>query len=49
MRSRMVSEDEIRGLFNEGRYYERMKAGEFQARIVRQTPAHGVIDAFAAR
>lgn len=38
MRSRLVSESEIRKMFNEGRYYERMQAGEFQARIVRQIP-----------
>lgn len=36
MRSKRVHEAEIRRLFNEGRYYERMKAGEFRAYIVRQ-------------
>ncbi|MBA2597666.1 MAG: hypothetical protein H0V00_13670 [Chloroflexia bacterium] len=35
MRFRVVNEDKIRKLFNDGRYYERMRAGEFQARIVR--------------
>lgn len=38
MATRRVSEDEIRQLFNEGRYYERMRAGEFHARIIRQNP-----------
>lgn len=38
MRSRRVSEDELRGMFNKGRYYERMRAGEFHAEIIRQAP-----------
>jgi hypothetical protein len=36
MRSRVVDQEEIRKLFNEGRYYERMQAGEFRAQIIRQ-------------
>ena len=41
MRSRLVDEDELRELFNEGRYYERMRAGEFYAHMVRQNPCTG--------
>lgn len=41
MRSKRVHEAEIRRLFNEGRYYERMKAGEFHAFIVRQKLVSG--------
>lgn len=33
-----MNEDEIRRLFNEGRYFERMLAGEFRVRIIRQNP-----------
>ena len=35
MRSKVVDEDELRKLFNEGRYYERMQAGEFRAQMIR--------------
>jgi hypothetical protein len=30
MVTKRVSEDELRRMFNEGRYYERMKSGEFR-------------------
>jgi hypothetical protein len=36
MRSKYVNEDELRRIFNEGRYFERMHAGEFHERIIRQ-------------
>jgi hypothetical protein len=38
MRSRRVSEEELRRMFNDGKYYERMRAGEFHAQILRQSP-----------
>jgi hypothetical protein len=36
MRSQFVSEDELRRIFNEGQYYDRMLSGEFRAEIVSQ-------------
>jgi hypothetical protein len=36
MRSEYVDEDELRRIFNEGRYYERMLAGEFHRTIIDQ-------------
>ena len=38
MPPRYVGEDELRRMFNEGRYFERMQAGEFRAVIVAQNP-----------
>jgi hypothetical protein len=38
MPTRRVSEEELRRLFNEGRYYERMLAKEFRTEIVRENP-----------
>lgn len=38
MLTKRVSENELRRLFNEGRYYERMLAGEFKAIIVSEIP-----------
>ena len=34
MRSQFVSEAELRRIFNENRYFERMQEGEFRSRIV---------------
>lgn len=41
MITRRVSEDELRRRFNEERYYERMKNGEFREEIVSQWPRRG--------
>ncbi len=41
MRSKFVSEDELRRIFNENHYYERMQAGEFRTVIVNQTRHRG--------
>jgi adenylate kinase family enzyme len=38
MVTKRVSEDELRRMFNEGHYYERMKNGEFQEVIVSRNP-----------
>jgi hypothetical protein len=36
MRVKYVSDDELQRIFNEGRYYERMLAGEFHAHMIGQ-------------
>ena len=41
MPTKVVDEDELRRLFNEGRYYERMRAGEFRTVIVREYRRRG--------
>lgn len=41
MRSQFVSEAELRRIFNENRYFERMQEGEFRSRIVKQTRRRG--------
>ena len=38
MGPRYVSEDELRRIFNEGRYYERMRKGEFHPRMIEEKP-----------
>jgi hypothetical protein len=41
MRSRFVSEVELRRIFNEYRYFERMQEGEFHSHIVKQSRRRG--------
>ena len=41
MRSEFVSEVEVRRIFNENRYFERMQEGEFRSRIVKQNRRRG--------
>lgn len=36
MAIKYVCEDELQRIFNDGRYYERMRAGELRAHIVRE-------------
>lgn len=41
MRSRFVSEVELLRIFNENRYFERMREGEFHSYIVKQSRRRG--------
>jgi hypothetical protein len=41
MATKRVSEDELRKMFNEGRYYERTKNGELRTVIISRNPRRG--------